>query len=594
MAPSLFAHRPATAMSARKRANSQATRRAVPAGTVIVLGMHRSGTSVVAGLVRGMGVHFGSDLLGANWGNPTGHHEDLRFIALNERILEAAGGSWSQPPARWKILLKGRRFSREIRSLVNTDVGPHDLWGWKDPRTVLTFDLFRPHLRRPHLLVVRRDHHEVARSLHERDASNLLDNLALAHKYARKIDSILSRYDLPRLELDYHDLRSNPESQIRRIAEFLGKDLRAEEVSRLAETVLDDDSLRTARSEFVEAVSSAIGDARRQDGGKASPRTGEANKEVGPDKVCAVVVTYEPDEGLAHRLAVINAQVDILIVVDNNSHADKVEVLQALQGELRLDLILNSKNLGLAAALNQGLGRARSLGYEWSVTFDQDSLPAPDMIERQLLTLNSYHSSDKVLFVSPNIYSAGAQDDRPWGWLLDGSSKYRFRIVRTSEFDLEDVTLTITSGALTNLSIFEKLGPFREEYFIDYVDTEYCLRGRSRGFTILVSAKARLDQRLGSAREFRLFGKWITPTFHSPLRRYYIQRNRIPTMLRFGRAFPHWLVFDLVVNGLHQVLILIYEDFKLQKFWALLWGTWDGLTGRMGHRQPRRSQKSPG
>jgi rhamnosyltransferase len=299
--------------------------------------------------------------------------------------------------------------------------------------------------------------------------------------------------------------------------------------------------------------------------------------------VCAVVVTYHPDAGLMDRLCSIARQVERVFLVDNGSGPQLVQMLREHEERLRLSLILNEANLGVAAALNQGLSAAIKAGFHWALTLDQDSVAAESMVAEQLSTLSRASSVHTVLSVCPNVYSAHSTDPRPWGWLVPNEKwPYLFKIRRSTFEDIEGVTLAITSGALMNLLAFKRLGPFREEYFIDYVDTEYCLRAKKSGFTILVSAKARLDQKLGNPKEFTVLGRLVTPTFHSPLRRYYIQRNRIPTIRSFGLIFPHWLVFDVLVNSFHHALILLFEDRKLEKLFAAALGTWHGLRGRLG------------
>jgi len=70
--------------------------------TVIVLGMHRSGTSMVSGVLNILGVDIGKDLLGNHWSNPLGHFENNDFRNLNTQILKEAGGDWLNPPSREK------------------------------------------------------------------------------------------------------------------------------------------------------------------------------------------------------------------------------------------------------------------------------------------------------------------------------------------------------------------------------------------------------------------------------------------------------------------------------------------------------------
>ena len=62
-----------------------------PAPILIITGMHRSGTSVVAAALASAGLHVGSRLMPGGRGNPRGHFEDLDFVSLHERILRANG-----------------------------------------------------------------------------------------------------------------------------------------------------------------------------------------------------------------------------------------------------------------------------------------------------------------------------------------------------------------------------------------------------------------------------------------------------------------------------------------------------------------------
>ncbi|KSW10770.1 hypothetical protein CF15_08305 [Pyrodictium occultum] len=141
--------------------------------TIIVLGMGRSGTSMVAGILHILGVNMGERLLGAHWSNPLGHFEDLDFVELNEEILRAAGGSWDNPPAREAILAVAPRFYDRIRPLAEEERRRHEVWGWKDPRTSLTVELYLPHLENPYFIVCHRDWEAIARSLKRRDGMSI-------------------------------------------------------------------------------------------------------------------------------------------------------------------------------------------------------------------------------------------------------------------------------------------------------------------------------------------------------------------------------------------------------------------------------------
>src|SRR4051812_48979877 len=98
--------------------------------------------------------------------------------------------------------------------------------------------------------------------------------------------------------------------------------------------------------------------------------------------VGAVVVSYRPQlPDLARTLAALAPQVQRLWVVDNGSGPDVVHALREMLAGLGGDLIAFTDNRGIAAAHNAGIEAARSTGLRSIVLFDQDSVPAPAMVQ---------------------------------------------------------------------------------------------------------------------------------------------------------------------------------------------------------------------
>jgi rhamnosyltransferase len=157
-----------------------------------------------------------------------------------------------------------------------------------------------------------------------------------------------------------------------------------------------------------------------------------------------------------------------------------------------------------------------------------------------------------------------------------------FERVTCDRIGPEGVTLVITSGTLTSVAAFRQLGPFREEFFIDLVDFEYCLRARRAGYRILVSCQARILHRVGAKSQARVAGISLSPTNHSPLRKYYLFRNTVRVIGAYGGSFPHWLLYQLAALLEIFLGILFVEDGKSRKLRACLIGVWDGIIGRMG------------
>ncbi|HEV2846938.1 MAG TPA: hypothetical protein VG477_18930, partial [Thermoanaerobaculia bacterium] len=139
---------------------------------VVVAGMHRSGTSLVASMVSALGLDMGANLLAADRNNARGYFEDLGFLDLNRRmLLEATRPDDSgHPDWGWTESERLDRdrfgdFLEPARALIAERESAGGLWGWKDPRTTLLLDFWDPLLADPVYLLVYRFPWEVADSM---------------------------------------------------------------------------------------------------------------------------------------------------------------------------------------------------------------------------------------------------------------------------------------------------------------------------------------------------------------------------------------------------------------------------------------------
>jgi len=194
---------------------------------VVVLGMHRSGTSVLARGLQVLGVELGQNLMPALPANPKGYWEDRDIYNLNERILAALSRNWRSPglidDSVWNSSAL-EPFVSEAKQLLDSRFGKFELWGFKDPRTCLLLPFWQPVFRELGLeagyVISLRNPLSVAGSLWARDAmveelSYLLwlQHLVAAFKYTE---------NQRRLVVDYDELLKAPHRQICRIAKALG------------------------------------------------------------------------------------------------------------------------------------------------------------------------------------------------------------------------------------------------------------------------------------------------------------------------------------------------------------------------------------
>jgi hypothetical protein len=181
---------------------------------LVVLGMHRSGTSAMSGILHIMGVPVGAeeDLMPADDANQKGYWESRRLTDFQELLLREQGGSWDSPPSLptgWErrpgLLLTRGRARRVFRRVY----GSRPLWAWKDPRTSLTLPFWKRTLRSRILaIVIHRNPLEVARSLADRDGMGTERAVSLWETYNRSL--LETAAGLPAFVASYESLVGDP------------------------------------------------------------------------------------------------------------------------------------------------------------------------------------------------------------------------------------------------------------------------------------------------------------------------------------------------------------------------------------------------
>jgi hypothetical protein len=133
--------------------------------TIVVLGMHRSGTSCIARMINLCGAAVGREVVRANASNKAGHWEPAEGVDVNDALLRLSGGAWDAPP---RDLRTDLRFRWSMKGFLGR-LHEEGTAVWKDPRTVLTFPLWKPLLGRYQIVAVFRNPLSVAESLRRRE-----------------------------------------------------------------------------------------------------------------------------------------------------------------------------------------------------------------------------------------------------------------------------------------------------------------------------------------------------------------------------------------------------------------------------------------
>lgn len=287
------------------------------------------------------------------------------------------------------------------------------------------------------------------------------------------------------------------------------------------------------------------------------------------DNTCAVIVTFNPDSGIEARMAKITEQFGHVVVVDNDSQNGFAAKLAVFSDRDNVTVIVNETNLGVGAALNQGLHCALDSGFHWAVTFDQDTTPLENM-------LATYAASIAECDIPPAVLGCNFIDENR------GETCYEFPSANNSQF-IECMTV-ITSGTLIPLNLFLRIGVFREDYFIDSVDHEFCLRARKLGYRVLITVQPLMSHPIGEKMQLPRWIKFIRIYNQPPNRRYYIARNATVTIADYFRNEPYWCLKQLARLVAEVVVIVFFEEQKPQKIDAFFSGIRDGFAKRMGPR----------
>lgn len=193
----------------------------MPSRCVIVLGIPRSGTSLVAGILYTIGVDMGNGYLQpADANNPAGYWEDLRWQRLNKQITGIRYGHAQPPDISAEQKMAYRELAHECQRRA--------LWGMKDPRLCFTLHWIAPYLRDARLVIVRRDlgasiESMVLHSINSYKGELRMDRdraAALLEVWRKGMDWQIAEFDGPRLEVNYTSLLKNPDTWVRTLNSF--------------------------------------------------------------------------------------------------------------------------------------------------------------------------------------------------------------------------------------------------------------------------------------------------------------------------------------------------------------------------------------
>ena len=296
--------------------------------------------------------------------------------------------------------------------------------------------------------------------------------------------------------------------------------------------------------------------------------------------LATIIITYNPDIGKVNNLirSIVLNKDSCVIVVDNNSLN-----IEDFSNLFTIDNVVHTvfleDNLGIAFAQNMGIKKAIELGASHILFFDQDSKISNNFVDDLISDYKKISvDNTKIAAIGPRF--------------IDENKGFYFPALRFNKYGLIDkisvedikvpteVSFLISSGTLVSVDSLKSIGFMKEEFFIDFVDTEWCFRALSMGYKIYMSEKAIMKHSIGDD-TLKIFNFNIP--VHSGFRRYYRIRNLF--FMWKMPYIPKILVAKLMVtNFVIQILLFLLKDKKLDYIKFYLKAIKDGVKQSKDYR----------
>jgi rhamnosyltransferase len=266
------------------------------------------------------------------------------------------------------------------------------------------------------------------------------------------------------------------------------------------------------------------------------------------------------------------------VLVDNTPNPEK-NLISPYPASEKLNLISLGDNMGIAYAHNIGIEWAHDHSADYVLLLDQDSVPCTDMVKKLMATLNSNAARNLDIAAAGPAYEDPRTGHRSYFMVSQFGIPYRYKPDKINQpSNLVVVNFLISSGTLIPIGALLNLGGKRSNYFIDHVDTEWCLRARASGFSLLGVHDALMMHSLGD----KVKRVWLFYTrsvaYHSSLRDYYMFRNTL-LLLRDVKMSVIFQLFLLSRLLQFATYFLIFASDRRQRLRCMLLGLYHGIQG---------------
>jgi rhamnosyltransferase len=274
---------------------------------------------------------------------------------------------------------------------------------------------------------------------------------------------------------------------------------------------------------------------------------------------CGITV-FNPEDTDISYINELSGVFDYIVVFDN-TEGSLSNLNKDLLDKSNITVISNGNNDGLSVAFNTIFtyySDNKQCTADYVCLLDQDSRMSKSSIQ-ELMEIIEGQTVGNTAVYAPRID-------------YDNEEKEAIKEGLTS------VDWVISSGSFIRLDLLKTIGYFDENYFIDRIDFDFCFKVCLHGFKIKVIESVKLKQQLGHSR--KLFG--IKFFEHSPLRNYYMARNRIYFYQKYQNHF-NFVYFKVVIVSIKHILkVLLLDSSKFKKLQFISRGFTDAFKKRMG------------
>lgn len=218
------------------------------------------------------------------------------------------------------------------------------------------------------------------------------------------------------------------------------------------------------------------------------------------DRIIVIIPVFRVKKTRYNHLVELASKFAYTIIIDDSGEFD--ENLNEMLKDKSIKYIANKKELGLSKTVNKGIIEAQKLGAEWILLLNEDNEITDNEFLGPYLQYIEENSTLGVAALCP---------------------EYNYdRHRREKKNGYKDVKYSDMTGCLLSVAAINSIGLYDERFYIDGLDTEWCLRARKMGYRIIRCNEALLNHHPGETRELTICGHVVLKYgWHSPVRYYY-------------------------------------------------------------------------